>query len=105
MNLGIAAYRLGRPDDAEAHFSSAAALFESIGFREHLAHALQGLAATEAAHDRNREAASLLGRAATLLDETGSGLGTWDANLALEVEATVRARLGESDFESAYSDR
>ena len=64
LNLGMAAYRLGHADDAEPHFSAAAELFEAIGFREHLAHALQGLAATEAARDRNREAASLLGRAA-----------------------------------------
>ena len=105
LNLGMAAYRLGHAEDAEPHFSAAAELFEAIGFREHLAHALQGLAATEAARDRNREAASLLGRAAELLDETGSGTGTWDAELAREVEAAVRARLGDRDFASAFSSR
>jgi predicted ATPase len=104
VNLGLAAYRLDRADDAEARFSAAAALFEAIGFREGLAHALQGLAATEAAHDRNREAARLLGRAAALLDETGVGARTFDADLVREVEATVRERLGDHEFASAFSD-
>jgi len=105
LNLGLAAYRLGRADDAEARFSAAAALFEAIGFRENLAHALQGLAATEAAHDRNREAARLLGRAAALLEETGTGARTFDADLVREVEAAVRGRLGDREFASAFSDR
>lgn len=103
LNLGLAAYRLGHTDDARAHFSEAEALFDAIGFREHLAHALQGMAATEAADDRNREAARLLGRAAALLEETGSGAGTFDADLAREVEAAVRVRLGDHEFASAFS--
>ena len=104
LNLGLVAYRLGRVDDAEARFSAAAALFESISFRENLAHALQGLAATEAAYDRDREAARLLGRAAALLDETGVGPRTFDADLVREVETTVRERLGDREFASAFSD-
>jgi predicted ATPase/DNA-binding SARP family transcriptional activator len=104
LNLGLAAYRLGQTDDARVRFSEAGALFDAIGFREHLAHALQGMAATEAAADRNREAARLLGRAAALLDATGSGTGTFDADLAREVEATVRGRLGDHDFAAAFSD-
>ncbi len=104
LNLGLAAYRLGQMDDACAHFSDAEALFDAIGFREHLAHALQGLAATQAADDRNREAAKLLGRAAALLDETGSGAGTFDAELGREVEAVLRRRLGDREFASAFSD-
>jgi len=105
LNLGIAAYRLGRTDDSATHFSAAAALFEAIGFREHLAHALQGLAATEAARDRNRQAAGLLGRAAALLAETGSGTATFDAGLAREVETAVRERLGDGEFASAFWER
>lgn len=105
LNLGLAAYRLGQADEARARFSQAEALFDGIGFREHLAHALQGMAATEAAYDRNREAARLLGRAAALLDETGSGAGTFDADLAREVEAAVRVRLGDREFASAFSGR
>jgi len=68
-----------------------------------VAHALQGIAATEAANGRYREAARLLGRAAALLEETGSGTSTFDPSLALEVEAVVREQLGEREFASAFS--
>jgi predicted ATPase/DNA-binding SARP family transcriptional activator len=103
LNLGLAAYRLGETNDARARFSEAEGLFSGIGFREHLAHALQGMAAAEAADDRNHEAAKLLGRAAALLDETGSGADTFDADLAQEVEAAVRGRLGDHEFAAAFS--
>ena len=64
LNLGLAAFRLGRIAEARARFIEAEGLFGAIGFREHLAHAFQGIAATEAAEGRDREAASLLGQAA-----------------------------------------
>ena len=63
------------------------------------------IAATEAAEGRDREAASLLGRAAALLEETGSGAGTFDASLAHEVEAEVRAGLGDREYASAFAPR
>jgi len=103
LNLGLAAYRLGHTKDAQKRFAEAEALFDAIGFREHLAHALQGKAATEAADHRYREAAQLLGRAAALLEETGSGAVTFDADLPLEVEAVVRGQLGDREFASAFS--
>ncbi len=103
LNLGLAAFRLGRITDARTRFTAAEALFRVIGFREHLAHALQGIAATEAAADHNREAASLLGQAAALLRETGSGASTFDASLAQEVEAEVRERLGDREFSAAFA--
>ena len=105
LNLGLAAFRLGRITDARASFSEAEGLFSAIGFREHLAHTLQGIAATQAAEGRNREAASLLGQAAALLEETGSGASTFDASLAQETEADVRARLGDREFSSAFASR
>ena len=105
LNLGLAAFRLGRINDARTRFTEADGLFSAIGFREHLAHVLQGLAATEAAEGRDREAASLLGQAAALLEETGSGAGTFDASLAQETAADVRARLGDQAFSSAFAAR
>ena len=103
LNLGLAAYRLGRTDDARGRFTEAEALFDTIGFREHFAHALQGLAAVEAANDHDRKAATLLGRAAALLSETGSGAGTFDSELAREVEEALRLRLGDLEFDAAFS--
>jgi predicted ATPase/DNA-binding SARP family transcriptional activator len=105
LNLGLAAYRLGWTDEARAHFTEAETLFDEIGFREHVAHALQGIAATEAADGRDREAAALLGRAAPLLDETGSSAANFDPELAREVEEMVRARLGDHEFAVAFSRR
>jgi tetratricopeptide (TPR) repeat protein len=103
LNLGLAAFRLGLIPEARTRFSESESLFRAIGFRQHLAHSLQGIAATEAAEGRNREAASLLGRAAALLEETGSGAITFDATLAHEVETDTRARLGDQEFSSAFA--
>ena len=105
LNLGLAAFRLGRITEAGTRFTEAEGLFSAIGFREPLAHAFQGLAATAAAEGRDREAASLLGQAAALLEETGSGAGTFDASLAQETAADVRARLGDQAFSSAFAPR
>ena len=105
LNLGIAAYRLGDTGDARRCFAEAEELFAAIGFREHLAHALQGLAAIEAADERDVEAAALLGRAAALLGETGSGTGNFDDELAREVEEALRLRLGDQEFDAAFRPR
>ena len=105
LNLGLAAFRLGKITEARTRFTEAEGLFSAIGFREPLAHAFQGLAATAAAEGRDREAASLLGQAAALLEETGSGDGTFDASLAQETEADLRARLGDQAFSSAFAPR
>jgi predicted ATPase/DNA-binding SARP family transcriptional activator len=104
LNLGLAAYRLDEMDAAEERFRAAAALFESIGFKERLAHALQGLAAVAADAGRDREAAAALGRAAVLLDETGAGGDGFEAELAREVERALRSRLGDAEFVAAYTD-
>ena len=105
LNLGLAGFRLGRIVDARARFTEAERLFSGIGFREHLAHALQGIAATEAAEGRDLQAASLLGQAAALLEETGSGAGTFDASLAQETQADLRERLGDEAFSTAFATR
>ena len=103
LNLGLAAHRLGETEDARERFARAETLFKAIGFREHVAHALQGLAAAEAADERYREAAWLLGRAAALLEETGSAASMFDSDLPREVEAVLREQLGDREFASAFS--
>ena len=72
VNLGLATFRLGRLDEARERFGRARIAFESIGFRTHIASALQGLAAVEAGSGNAAEAARLLGRADLLLGESGN---------------------------------
>ena len=103
LNLGLAAYRLGRTEEAGRRFREAEALFGGIGFREHMGHALQGMAAVDAAEGRASSAARLLGRAARLLAETGSAATNFDVSLPGEVEASVRAQLGDEAFEAAFA--
>ena len=103
LNLGIAAYRLDRTEEAGRRFREAEALFAGIGFRDHVAHALQGIAAVDAAEGRALSAARLLGRAARLLAETGSAATTFDVSLPDEVEASARAQLGDEAFAAAFA--
>lgn len=103
LNLGLAAYRLQRTEEAGARFREAEALFARIGFREHFAHALQGVAAVDAADGDALSAARLLGRATRLLAETGSAETTFDAALPREVEASARAQLGDEAFAAAFA--
>lgn len=98
LNLGLVDYRLGRMNRARSRFGEARALFGAIGFREHLGHALQGLAAVAADSGDGEEAARLLAEARGHLD--GTGAATFNPELALEAEATARALLGDERFEA-----
>jgi len=104
LNLGEATYRLGDYDMARDHFDEARAAFDSIGFRAHLGHALQGLAAVELRHGNTREAVRLLGRAAALLADVGAAADDFDPALAGEVEAEARSRLGDDEFGVAFEE-
>ena len=103
LNLGLAAYRLGRTEEAGSRFREAEALFARIGFREHFAHALQGIAAVDAAGGDAVSAARLLGRAKRLLAETGSAESSFDADLPREAEASARSQLGDEAFAAAFA--
>jgi hypothetical protein len=104
LDLGQAAYRLGRYDTARERFDEARRAFDSIGFREFLARALQGLAAVEARDGSSHEAATLLGRADKLLEEVGASATAFDVALVSEVETEARARLGDDAFAAAYEE-
>ena len=82
LNLGVASYHLQRVEEARVRFGEAETLFARIGFREHFAHALQGIAAVDAADGHALSAARLLGRAARLLAETGAAETNFDAALS-----------------------
>ena len=103
LNLGLAAYHLQRMEEARVRFDEAEMLFARIGFREHFAHALQGIAAVDAAEGRALSAARLLGRATRLLAETGAAETNFDAALPREAEASARAQLGDGGFRAAFA--
>jgi predicted ATPase/DNA-binding SARP family transcriptional activator len=103
LNLGLVAYRLDQRKAARPYFSEASDLFIRLGFREHHAHALQGLAALDSGDGEPERAARLLGEASRVLAATRSGETTFDAELAREAEADARARLGDDRFAAAFN--
>jgi tetratricopeptide (TPR) repeat protein len=103
LNLGIARYRLGEYEVAQACFDEARSAFVEVGFRAHVAHARQGLAACAAATDRFDEAAALLGHAATELAELGWSDDDFDPTLAAEVESATRKALGDEAFAATFA--
>jgi len=103
LNLGLAAHRLDNPGEADRRFAEAETLFDRIGFREYQVHALHGLAAAAAAEGRGVPAARLLGRAASMLAETGSPAVAFDATLARDAESSARALLGDEAFANAFA--
>ena len=103
LNLGVASYHLQRVEEARVRFGEAETLFARIGFREHFAHALQGIAAVDAADGHALSAARLLGRATRLLTDTGAAETNFDAALPGEAEASARAQLGDEAFAAAFA--
>jgi non-specific serine/threonine protein kinase len=103
LNLGLAHLRLGDAARAQESFLEARAAFAEVGFRAHVAHAIQGLAACAGASGSHDEAARLLGRAAAELGGTVYSEEEFP-RLAADVEARARQAVGNEAFEAAYSD-
>jgi predicted ATPase/DNA-binding SARP family transcriptional activator len=102
LNLGEAAFLLG--DDAEAgrRFEAAREAFSSIGFRAHVGHATQGIAAVEARRGDATTAAGLLGRAAAVLAEVGASSDDFNPGIVAGAQAAARDALGAEAFDAAY---
>jgi predicted ATPase/DNA-binding SARP family transcriptional activator len=101
LNLGLAHYRLGDIEGAHAAFHEAQHAFSQVGFRAHVAHALQGRAACAASSARYAEAARLLGQAAAELGEIVDSDEDFPL-LAAEAEAAARSALGDDEFADAH---
>jgi predicted ATPase len=103
LNLGLVHHALGEHRASFEAFQEARSCFEEVGFRAHVAHALQGVAAFEASEGRFAEAVLLLGRARRELDEIGAPEGdvvgeavSWTKQLALDA-------LGQEEYGRLYS--
>ena len=104
LNLAEAAFRRDDDDQARRWFVDAREAFEAVGFRAHVGHALQGLAAVEARSGDATLAAELLGQAAALLDEAGHALDDFNPGLVARAADAARAVIGEAAYAAAYGD-
>jgi len=102
LNLGVVHHALGEHEESLRAFEEARVCFEEIGFRAHVAHADQGLAAYAATEGRFEDAAHLLGRARAELDEIGAPEGDFAMDLVEATKRRAREALGDNVFEAAY---
>jgi tetratricopeptide (TPR) repeat protein len=102
LNLGEAAFLQGRDGDARAQFEAAREAFTSIGFRAHVGHATQGLAAVEARSGDAGVAANFLGRADAILTEVGASADDFNPRMVADAAAAARTVLGDEAYAAAF---
>lgn len=103
INLGVVYHALGDHRASQEAFREGGEHFGRVGFRAHVAHALQGFAAFEASEGRFEEAARLLGRARRELDEVGASEHEFAADMVAWTKEQGAAALGAEGFEAAYA--
>jgi predicted ATPase/class 3 adenylate cyclase/Tfp pilus assembly protein PilF len=91
------------PDGARSSFAAALRISRHIGDRSGIAYASLGLACLAADAGDWRRAAILHGVAQAFLDPTGQPWEELEARYRQDSLAQVRARLGQEQFEPAYS--
>jgi len=97
INLGHALRQLDQPERAKEFYVEARDAFRVVGFRVHIAHALQGLAIVEAGIGSPADAAALLGHADALLQDVGAR-DDFEPGLLSSVESRLRSQLGDTRF-------
>jgi predicted ATPase/DNA-binding SARP family transcriptional activator len=103
INLGVVYHALGDHGASLEAFREGGEHFDGVGFRAHVAHALQGFAAFEASEGRFLEAARLLGRARSELDEVGASETDFAAEMVAWTKQQAVEALGADGFEVAYA--
>jgi tetratricopeptide (TPR) repeat protein len=104
LNLGVVHYALGEHEASLRDFEEARECFEEVGFRAHIAHALQGIAAFAASEGRFEDATRLLGQARVELDEIGAPEGDFGVDMVAWTKEQAREALGDDAFEAeAYA--
>jgi tetratricopeptide (TPR) repeat protein len=104
LNIGRAHHELGDHHASRLDFEQARACFDEVGFRSHVAYALQGLAAAEASEKRFEHAARLLGRARRELDDAGSSEERSAPAMVSWVRTQAQLALGHEAFEAAFAE-
>lgn len=95
LNLGGLAVEAGRIDEARPLLANGLRSSGRIGFRQHIAEALEQVSALANAIGRPEAAATLLGGAGRIREEIGSPAVGLSARLIERELATIRAALGE----------
>ena len=103
LNLGVAHHALGDHEAALEAFQEARERFDAVGFRAHVAHAVQGFAAFEASEGRFENAARLLGSARAELDEVGSPEDDFAGDMVAWTKQQAGEAMGDEAFEVAYA--
>jgi predicted ATPase/DNA-binding SARP family transcriptional activator len=103
LNLAVTHFSLGDSPGSRKHFERARVLFERVGFRERVAHALQGLAVVDVEEARFEEAAYQLGHARRILDEIGTSEARFWTSTVPAAQTQARDALGDGAFEDAYA--
>jgi tetratricopeptide (TPR) repeat protein len=103
LNLGVVHHALGEHEASFRAFEEARGCFEKIGFRAHVAHALQGFAAFEASEGRFEEAARLLGRARRELDEIGAPEDDFAEEMVAWTKERSLGAVGRATFDVSYT--
>jgi non-specific serine/threonine protein kinase len=101
--MGLAAARLGRHEEAEAHLRESLRLFFEIGMRAGFLNALTALAEASSRAGRASRAVQLYGAAESLRETLGRRRPPW---CQAEVDADLSAQrtaLGEAAFEAIWS--
>src|SRR5918994_5936253 len=102
INLGVVHHALDDHVASLEAFREGKERFEQVGFRAHVAHALQGFAAFEASEGRFLEAARLLGRARAELDDVGASEADFAIDMVAWTKRQANEALGPDAFEEAY---
>jgi predicted ATPase/DNA-binding SARP family transcriptional activator len=103
INLGVVHFARGDRHASLEAFREGGECFERVGFRAHVAHALQGFAAFEASEGRFLEAARLLGRGRRELDEVGASETDFAVEMVAWTKQVAVDALGADGFEEAYA--
>jgi tetratricopeptide (TPR) repeat protein len=103
LNLGAAELLQGRHADALATLREALAHGLEVGYLESVPYVLEGLAAVHAAIGEAERAASLLGTAAAVAEESGVALEPFEQELHDRTVETARSALGDAAFAAAVA--
>lgn len=103
LNLGAVYFESHEHEASLEAFEEAHSCFQEIGFRAHIAHALQGFAAYEASRRRFEAAAHLLGRARGELDDIGAPESDFAEKMVAWTKRQVIDELGQEVFAASYA--
>jgi len=104
-NLGLALARLGRLDEAETRFREVLqAALTTHRSAEIVVLAFEGLGLVAAVRADDLRAARLWGVSAAIRERTGDVLAAAEQRFHDELAPQVRGRLGDSDFDRAWSE-